>query len=690
MLDLSNINKTQEKAIKAIKGPVAVIAGAGSGKTRTLTYRIAYLIYSGVDPDSIVAVTFTNKAAAEMKQRVINLVGEQAKEINISTFHSFCAQFLRREIQNLDRLFNHRFLIIDEDDSKQIIRDTVKQLKYDSDRYNSNRLKSIFSMFKNDQIDLLDFPEMQILQNYNKYLEENNSLDFDDLINLTIEVLKRRDDVKKHYNNRYQYLLIDEFQDTNKNQYQLIKLLAGKSKNIFTVGDPDQSIYSFRGANYENQKLFIDEFDPKIIILEQNYRSTMNILKAANKLIAYNVERTADKELKSELGSGSEVIFETRQTDRDEAYFVTRAIEILVSSGYSYSDIAVLYRSNSISRIFEESFIKERIPYVVYGGTSFFSRKEVKDILAYLRVVLNRHDNISFKRIVNTPRRKIGAVTIGKLEAYSNVFSTSLYDAIEHADLGPQQKASLNNFKHTLDLIEAEIKKTTDLTKIVDLVNDYSGYKQMLISEGHESKDRLENIQELKAIFYAYSLEDNDDIFQAIEAVLDDLSLKTNLDIDDTENTVKLATVHQVKGLEFKVVFVVALEETIFPAQASMFSSIDLEEERRICYVAVTRAKERLILSHALQRYRFGEVKWLMPSRYINEMRSLKEEIEVIEETSQVDLEPLSLGDRVEHPNYGFGVVVALDDEVVKVAFGHDFGLKIFKRDHPIIKKVKK
>lgn len=693
MLDLTKLNKDQQKAVEVIAGPVSVIAGAGTGKTRTLTYRIAYMIYSGIDPNEIVAVTFTNKAAFEMKKRVIDLVGEHAIGVSVSTFHSFCAQFLRNEAEKLDERYTSRFLIIDEEDSKQIIRDTVKELKYDTNLFNSLRLKSLFSKYKNNQIDYLETEELIIFNAYNKYLKDNNSMDFDDLINNTVELLKTDEKVRKYYNSRYKYFLIDEFQDTNIVQYQLIKLLSGNNKNIFTVGDPDQSIYSFRGANYENQEKFISEYNPKIIILDKNYRSTNKILNSANKLIKNNTTRIGEKDLKSSLEDGSDVIFETRQSDRDEAYFITRAIEIMVNGGYKYNDIAVLYRSNSISRIFEEAFLKAKIPYVIYGGISFFARKEIKDILAYIRVILNPHDNISLKRIINTPRRQIGQATISKIENYANLYNLSIYDAIKKGDYGSATNKRLQTFKAIIGKLKKEISKVNHLKDIIDVILDLSGYKGMLINEGEESKDRLENILELKAIFYNASVNNDGTNIEILENLLSDLALKTNLDIDDTHNTVKLATVHQVKGLEFKVVFLVAMEESIFPAQASMITSFLLEEERRICYVAVTRAKERLIVSNAIKRFRFGAVKELFPSRYILELKTEEDGIKIktIEYSEkEISNKNIKEGDKVKHDNFGEGMVVQEDEEIIKVAFKIDVGIKIFKRGHPALKKIVK
>ncbi len=691
MLDLTKLNESQLNAVTKIDGPMAVIAGAGSGKTRTLTYRIAYMIAEGIKPDNIVAVTFTNKAAFEMKSRVINLIGDKAMELKVSTFHSFCAGFLRDEIDNLDLGFSRRFLILDEDDSKQIIRDTVKELGYDSNLFNSNRLKDYFSKYKNGQFDSLDFEEYKIYQGYNNYLQANNSLDFDDLILYAIEILKTRKTIKAQYNERYQYILVDEFQDTNYKQYELIKLLAGKRKNVFVVGDPDQSIYSFRGANYENQKYFIKEFNPKIVILDHNYRSTMNILNVANKLIVNNLFRSTEKELKSSLGDGKEVIIETRATDRDEAYFVTKAIEILIENGYRYDEIAVLYRSNALGRVFEEAFLKYQIPYVIYGGVSFFARKEIKDIIAYIRVALNPHDNISLKRIINMPRRKIGQVTVAKLENYAKVFKVSLFEAISEADISYSVNQRLLEFKELIFKLQKQINQTKYLIDVIDIVSNLTGYQEMLKLEGNESKDRLENIEELKAIFYMGEQEIKGNPLEILTFILDELSLKTDLDLDKGENTVKLATVHQVKGLEFRVVFIVALEESIFPVAQASLSKKDLEEERRICYVAITRAKERLIISHTNERFRFGEVRKMEPSRFLEEIigfdvnnKKSKFKVRVVETSKQ----EINLGDKINHEKYGLGVVVAIEEEIIKVAFGIDYGIKIFKKGHPAIKKL--
>ncbi len=696
MIDLNKLNKEQLEAVMHKDGPCMVVAGAGSGKTRTLTYRVAKLIEDGVHPDSIVAVTFTNKAAREMKTRVVELVGKKGLLAHVSTFHSFCASFLRDEVTKLDERFTRRFLIIDEEDSKQIIRDTVKELNYDSNKFNSNRLKEEFSKFKNNPYEILDRDDKNIFDAYQKYLIDNNSLDFDDLILYTIKLLKKDKLLKEYYNKRYEYILVDEFQDTNKVQYELIKLLAGNKKNIFVVGDPDQSIYSFRGANYENQNRFIIELAPKQIILNKNYRSKTNILDASNNVIKFNSSRVAAKDLYSDLGEGAPITYKLRASDRDEAYFVTKLIERFIESGYSYDDIAVLYRTNSISRVFEESFLKNNIPYVIYGGISFFQRKEIKYILAYLRLCLNKEDNISLKRIINTPRRKIGQTTVSKLESFASLHNICMFDAIDEIDLGGSAKTNLRSFKGLIITLKEKLEKVNFLEDIIDIISIHSGYNDMLVAEGSESKDRLENIQELKAVFYQASIDYGLPLLDTIERILDELSLYTSLDKVDEGETVKLATVHQVKGLEFKIVFIVALEEDIFP-HANAYNLHELEEERRVFYVALTRAKERLILSSTIERYRFGVNRPSETSRFISEAGIETEENSadftpydfVIKEKKRKEPEDLNEGDKVIHETFGLGVIVSITEDMVAVAFKPPHRVKMFVPNHPSLKKVK-
>ncbi|MCK9289097.1 MAG: UvrD-helicase domain-containing protein [Acholeplasmatales bacterium] len=687
---LKDLNQNQFKAVTKITGSLAVIAGAGTGKTRTLTYRIANLIKEGISPYAIVAMTFTNKAAREMKERVAELVGERAYHLKVSTFHSFCARFLRDEIHHLDGSYTRNFLILDEDDSKQIIRDTVKELNYDVNKYNSNNLKDLFSRYKNKQINYLDQEENNIFNKYNNYLKENNALDFDDLIVLTIKLLSSNESLKDYYNKAYTHFLIDEFQDTNLIQYQLIKLLGGTLKNVFVVGDPDQSIYGFRGANYDNLDLFIIDFAPELIVLDQNYRSKTKILEVANLLIGHATDRP-EKNLKSSLGEGFPVIYETRESDRDEAYFVSKAIKIFLENGYLYNEIAVLYRVNSLSRVFEESFLKEKLPYRIYGGVSFFERKEIKDILAYLRLAINPADNISFKRVVNIPRRKLGQVTIGKLEVFANLNKISLFEAIDTINLPKQTLSALESFKKIIFTIKEKINAVEKLTDIVDIVGNESGYYQMLKNEGAESKDRLENVYELKAIFYEASLDYSLPKLEILEEVLNEMSLKTNLDKTTLVEAITLASIHQVKGLEYKVVFVVGLEEGIFPNSSAMLKK-EFEEERRVFYVAITRAQERLIVSWAKSRFRFGTVRSNLPSVFLSEAGLLKEELPVFQEVVEVktkDKEEFKLGDRINHESYGNGVVVQVEDDKIRVAFHLKHGIKTFLNNHPALTKVK-
>ena len=691
-MDLKGLNNHQKEAVNAIEGSVAVIAGAGSGKTRTLTYRIANMIEKNIFPSTILAVTFTNKAAREMKERVVALIGPQGFAPTISTFHSFCARFLRDEIEHLGEPYTRHYLILDEDDSKQVIRDTVKELNLDPNRYNSNRLKDYFSKVKNGQYDSLEFEEEKVFVKYNEYLKSNNSMDFDDLLNFTLKILREFPSVLSFYQEQYKYILVDEFQDTNIIQYELIRLLGDKYKNVFIVGDPDQSIYGFRGANYENYTFFLSDFKPQVIVLDENYRSSMNILNAANSLISNNRNRKTDKKLKSDLGDGPLVIKEVRESDKDEAYFVARAIEILVSGGYQFKDVAVLYRSNAIGRIFEEAFLRYNIPYIIYGGISFFSRKEIKDMLSYIRLALFEHDNISLKRIINTPRRKIGQTTISKIESYSAIHRVSMYEAIDHLNVGGQTREALIEFKKMIKTLRAEINQIYDLTQVVDLALQLSGYEEMLRLEGNEGKDRYDNIQELKSIFYNGSIDYKGTNLEKIEQILDDMALKTDLDLEDDKNTVKVATIHQVKGLEFKAVFMVAMEETVFPSDVSG-SFTEIEEERRVAYVGVTRAKERLILSYAKQRFRYGQIQYNQPSRFIEDMafEPVKEKRMIVEKEAamEVVVEDIKVGDTVYHEKYGKGVVVMKTEDITRVAFSIEFGIKLFTTGHQALKKLK-
>ncbi|MDY0210389.1 MAG: UvrD-helicase domain-containing protein [Acholeplasma sp.] len=693
-MNLTGLNEKQQEAVKSIEGSVAVIAGAGSGKTRTLTYRIANMIDQGIDPKTILAVTFTNKAAKEMKERVVDLVGPSGFAPIISTFHSFCARFIRDEIDYLGSPYNRHYLIMDEDDAKQVIRDSVKELNLDPNRYTANRLKDYISKVKNGQYDQLDFEDEKIFHKYNDYLKQNNAMDFDDLLNFTVQLLRDHEDLLEKYQNYYQYILIDEFQDTNIIQYELVKLMGSKRKNVFIVGDPDQSIYGFRGANYENYTYFLNDFKPKVIVLDENYRSTMNVLNAANKLISNNRNRKTIKNLKSELGDGTKVIQEVRESDKDEAYFVARAIEIVVNNGVMFKDVAVLYRSNAIGRIFEEAFIKYNIPYVIYGGTSFFARKEIKDVLSYIRLALFEEDNISLKRVINTPRRKIGSVTIGKLETYAQIYKISMYDALDKLNVTGQTKEALLSFKSVIETLKKEIQTVYDLTQVVDIAIRVSGYEEMLRQEGNEGKDRYDNIMELKSIFYNGSIDYRGTNLEKIEQILDDLALKTDVDLIEDRNTVKVATIHQVKGLEFKVVFMVAMEESIFPSDI-MGSFTEIEEERRVAYVGVTRAKERLILSCAKQRFRFGQVQYNMPSRFLEELSLETKDTPriIIKNTPTPDPDfvedDIKVGDQVFHEKYGKGVVVMKNDDITRVAFSVDFGLKLFTTGHQALKKIK-
>lgn len=688
-INYEHLNEKQREAVFTTEGPVAVIAGAGSGKTRVLTYRIARLIEMGIDPESILAVTFTNKAAEEMKHRVLNLVGPYASAVTVSTFHSFCAGILRKHIHHLG--YSLRFTIIDEDDALQIIRDVLKSIDLDAKVFPPKMLKALISKRKNGIAiahATQDFQEFdRIFDKYQAILENENLVDFDDLLVLVIRLFETEKTVLDHYQQFFQYIMIDEFQDTNDIQYRLVNYLAKTHNNVFVVGDQDQSIYAFRGANYHNLSKFFTAFKKaKQILLEENYRSTKPILTAANNLIANNQNRVI-KNLFTSLESNEPVYVYSAQTDYEEAHFIVERIKQLLDYGMSPDDIALIYRANSLSRLFEEILMKARIPYVIYGGLSFFSRREIKDMLAYFRLMINPNDNYAFKRIINVPKRKIGGVTIEKIEAHALKTRSSIFEAIDTCELPKATKQTLVDFKKMIQELKDLILETP-FVKLVDLVSYRTGYDEMLKNEGDEGLDRLDNIQELKSVFSGAEDYYEGDHVDKLILMLDDMALKTDQDMDKTvEDRVKLMNYHQAKGLEFKVVFLAAMEEGIFPGMNAVFEPTELEEERRVAYVGVTRAKEKLFLSYANRRLRYGQFQHNMPSRFIKEMR-LREKIErpIITEDAEVVL--YKAGEKVNHKDFGDGLVVGIDGDKITVAFALPFGIKKLLAAHPSIRKI--
>lgn len=708
MQEIESLNERQKEAVLQTEGPVMVMAGAGSGKTRVLTLRIAHLINDcSVSPLSILAVTFTNKAAREMKERVQNYVECNTSKMWISTFHSMCARILRMEIDNLPP-YNKNYTTIDEEDSVKIISDIIKDFNIDSKKTTPKAAKAVISSFKNDMISSIN--DNSIKRIYNEYqnrLRHDNLLDFDDLILVTIDLFTSNPSILRHYQDKFSYIMVDEFQDTNSPQYKLIKLLGYNHTNVFIVGDQDQSIYSFRGAKVENIDRFVSDFvGAKIIMLEQNYRSTKPILNAANEVIKNNTNRYK-KNLFTIADKGELPGYYHADSSYDEVMFVIDKIKELKQKGYNYNDFAIIYRANFVSRNFEDMFVRYNIPYVIYGGLSFFQRKEIKDMVAYLRVITSK-DDFSLKRIINEPKRKIGPAMLERLQEAADKNLTCLFDAIDFLPKSGQGYTSLIDFKFTiLELYESLIDESKDITNIIDVILDKTGYYKMLKDEGETGKDRLENIKEFKTV-----LKEADEFYEGsrvekLEALLQELALKTNLDDkDESIDKVKMMTYHQAKGLEYPVVFLVAFEEGIFPS-ANSFSLKELEEERRICYVGITRAKERLYITNARVRMLFGQTRMSEPSRYIKEIgannfnnlkqtpkvfATKKEEkpktsISNIKEVVKTDLE-FKVGDKINHKAFGDGTVVEVNGDIISVIFSSNFGKKKLMANHPSIRKI--
>lgn len=627
---INSLNPMQKKAVLKTEGPLLLLAGAGSGKTRVLTHRIAYLIENGVRPFNILAITFTNKAAREMKERVESIT-PFGKDVLVSTFHSACVRILRREIENID--YSRSFTIYDAEDSEKLIREICKELNISDKLYPVKSVMSKIGAQKDNLIsaeqylkDVSDFREETIAKiyfEYQKRLKANNSLDFDDIIFKTVQLFRERPDILEKYQDRFRYIMVDEYQDTNTSQYTLVKLLSDKYKNLCVVGDDDQSIYGWRGANIRNILDFEKDFkDAETIKLEQNYRSTQVILDAANEVIKNNFGRKS-KSLWTENSKGEEIKFYRANNDLDESSFIADQIKKAVESGAKYSNFAVLYRNNALSRTIEEKFIKNSIPYHLFGGTSFYSRKEIKDVMAYLKVLYNPADVIQLKRIINVPKRGIGDSTIEKLTHYADENGITLYESLFNLDDIPELKARAKNLKEFASLItelQEEIQELT-ITELINSVLYKTNYILELKNEGtEEALGRIENIEELisKAAEFEETAEE-----PTLAAFLEDVALVADIDnYTENDDTVILMTLHSSKGLEFPTVFIVGFEEGIFPSYRSIMdpSPNALEEERRLCYVGITRAKENLYLTCAKSRLQHGQYVSNLPSRFFKEI----------------------------------------------------------------------
>ncbi len=698
-MDLSGLNEKQREAVLYNDGPLLIIAGAGAGKTKTLTTKIAYLIKElEVSPYNILAITFTNKAAKEMKDRIEGLIGSIAKKIQISTFHSFGLKLLRENYKILG--YDSNFVIMDSDDSLSVVKKIIKDMNLDPKVYNPRAIRNKISSCKNELMAPKDYERfaasdyeqvvVQVYEKYNKKLKNNNSVDFDDLLILPIELFRNNPDILEKYQQIYKYLLIDEYQDTNEAQYILTKMISEKNRFITCVGDDSQSIYSFRGANYKNILNFEKDYpDTKTVLLEENYRSTSTILDAANQVIKNNRQKK-DKKLWTSRGIGDKIKYYRAFNERDEAQYVIRKVKELINKGVEYQDIAVLYRTNAQSRVLEEEMLKENLPYRVIGSFYFYSRKEIKDLIAYLRLIHNPKDNVSLLRIINTPKRGIGLKTIESLTITADSQNISIFEAINS---GKELE-----FKHMIEKLSA-MKDDLTLTELIDKVLTASGIKNELESEKTlESEIRLENLEEFKSI--TKSFEEKDGLI-SLEDFLLEISLISDVEeYKDDPNKISLMTIHSVKGLEFNHVFVVGLEEGIFPHINSLMDNSELEEERRLCYVAITRAKNDLYLVNARHRTLFGKEQINPVSRFINEIspdlletntpNELKKEekkIEVGEMFREEDID-YQVGDYVYHESFGTGKVVEVSNTLVSVAFKLPYGVKKLMKNHKKLSKI--
>ena len=630
------LNNEQREAVFCTEGPLLMLAGAGSGKTRSLTHRIAYLIEEkGVAPWNILAITFTNKAAQEMRERVDALVGYGSEDIWISTFHATCSRILRRHIDLLG--YDRNFTIYDASDQKSLMKEVLKEMKIDTKQFPERSVMSEISSAKNEYKSPLDYRNeygsnfrnqriADIYEHYQKRLKENNALDFDDLLVKMVDLFQTNPDVLEHYQDRFQYIMVDEYQDTNTVQFLLVSLLAKKYRNLCVVGDDDQSIYKFRGANIYNILNFEKVFpDAQVIRLEQNYRSTQNILNAANGVIANNKGRK-EKKLWTENQKGELVHFKQYDTEYDEADGVVSRINFLAMRGVQYKDMAILYRTNAQSRIFEEKLKQKNIPYAIVRGISFYDRKEIKDLMSYLKVVDSGMDDLSVKRIINVPKRGIGQTTINRLQEFAILNQMSFLDAVFNADEIPEVTRALAKLHKFADMIEEfrEYASEHEISELLEHILDVTQYRAELEVEGtDESISRLEDIEELFNDIAYYEEEEENPNLRDFLAEKDMYTLNAGIDnLEDENNKVLLMTLHNAKGLEFNNVFLGGMEEGVFPGFGAMMSGdeSEIEEERRLCYVGITRAKERLFLSAAKRRMLRGQTQYNRRSRFIDEI----------------------------------------------------------------------
>jgi DNA helicase II / ATP-dependent DNA helicase PcrA len=721
---LNGMNPEQAEAVKATEGPLLIMAGAGSGKTRVLTHRIAYLmVEKGVNPYNILAITFTNKAAREMKDRIHNILGGASENIWISTFHSMCVRILRRDIDRIG--MNRNFTILDSTDQQSVIKAILKEKNIDPKKFDPRSLLGSISSAKNE----LTTPEelskqvggyydqvvSDVYTEYQKRLRKNQALDFDDLIMTTIQLFQRVPEVLEFYQRKFQYIHVDEYQDTNRAQYMLVKLLASRFQNLCVVGDSDQSIYRWRGADIANILSFEKDYPrATVIFLEQNYRSTKRILQAANEVIQKNSNRKP-KNLWTENHDGEKISYFRADTEQTEAQFVTGKIKEMKESGKrKYSDFAILYRTNAQSRVMEEVLLKSNIEYSIVGGIKFYDRKEIKDILAYLRLISNPDDDISLIRVINVPKRGVGATSIDKIARYAQDHDISMFRALEEADfigLSPKITKAVIEFKEMVKGYTA-MQEYLSVTELVEEILEKSGYIDMLKAEKSiESQSRLENLDEFLSVTKSFE-QTNDD--KSLVAFLTDLALVADIDKldedDQPKDSVILMTLHAAKGLEFPIVFLMGMEEGVFPHSRSLMEEDEMEEERRLAYVGITRAEEQLYLTNAQMRTLFGQTKMNPVSRFINEIPAeLLDDVMAEKKsaftpfgksaakapTRPAPRKPVSrpvqtttggesvawqVGDKAQHKKWGTGTVVSVkgsgDSVELDIAFPSPMGIK--------------
>mgnify|MGYP000983530942 FL=1 len=706
---VQNMNENQQKAILKTQGAVMVIAGAGSGKTRVLTNRIAYLIAEkNILESNILAITFTNKAAKEMKERIYNLVGDTSKYIWINTFHSMCVRILRQHIDLLG--YNKNFTILDTSEQKTIIKNIVKELNLSEDSYQPNNILKIISNSKNSMVSVSEMKAQarfgfmknvaEIYENYQKYLKKNSVLDFDDLMLKTIVLFEKHSEVLALYQNKFEYIHVDEYQDTNVIQYKLIKMLSEVHKNICVVGDDDQSIYSWRGACSDNIINFEKDYeDVEVIFLDQNYRSNSTILDAANAVIKNNTDRK-DKALWSENKGGDKITVYSAANDKDETDDIAKKILDLKAQGIDYKDIAILYRANYLSRSMENSCMAFGIPYKLIGSLKFLQRQEIRDLLAYMNVIINRNDEFSLRRIINVPKRGIGASSMAKIDNYAEQYGLTLFEALKNIDMIDVSKKITTNIHLLTQLIEkySQTEQYSIEDLIVGIYKD-SGYESMLKESADTyAESRIENISELVSSAKQFSSM-NDNLIDFIS----EMSLTSDADDENEDNSVVLSTVHAAKGLEYRVVFIMGLEENLFPSIRDAESSEDernkMEEERRLAYVAITRAKEKLFMSYANRRMQFGSIKNNKRSRFLDEVPNklmhfesgfgsagndigesqlesvtkfisrLSPKIKITDKPKTDVRTNYAVGDIVVHKKFGEGKVLSIEKDSVKVDF---------------------